>query len=121
MAPEAGSGPFTGHRLAASALSTTKPFRPPVQVFFAGFAAVSVDFFGVVGCAFFVEALFFGALPNDSAFALDWDDFVEGGVFCPNRGDAMIADARRNRMDCCTALARREGDYAFGDALHRVT
>jgi len=67
MAPGSGSGPFTGQRLAASALSTTNPFRPPVQVFLPGLAVVSAfRVFG--GCAF--------AAPDD--FAVDdlaVDDF----------------------------------------------
>lgn len=63
MAPGSGSGPFTGQRLAASALSTTNPFRPPVQVFLPGLAVVSAfRVFG--GCAF--------AAPDDFAV----DDFA---------------------------------------------
>ena len=84
MAPGSGAGPFTGHKLAASALSTTKPFRPPVQVFLAGLAAavdlavpdLAVDDFAADGFAvddLADEVLLdpFSRLPNESARACD--------------------------------------------------
>ena len=82
MAPGSGSGPFTGQRLAASALSTTNPFRPPVQVFLPGLAVVSA-FRVFVGCAF--------AAPDD--FAVDGlavDDFAVDD-FEPNDSAAALA------------------------------
>jgi hypothetical protein len=86
MAPGSGSGPFTGQRLAASALSTTNPFRPPVQVFLPGLAVVSAfRVFG--GCAFAapddfaVDDLAVDDFePNDPAPALGFVLFGAGGV-----------------------------------------
>ena len=86
MAPGNGSGPFTGQRRAASALSTTNPFRPPVQVFLPGLAVVS---------AFRVFAACVFAAPDD--FALDdlaVDGFVVDGFavddFEPNESAAAL-------------------------------
>ena len=96
MAPGSGAGPFTGQRLAASALSTTNPFRPPVQVFLPGLAVVSA-FRVFAGCAFAapddfaVDDLALDDLalddlavddfePNDSAPALGFVLLVAGGL-----------------------------------------
>jgi hypothetical protein len=49
MAPGIGAGPFTGHSLAASALSTVKPFRPPVHVFRAGLLAADDTLLDLAG------------------------------------------------------------------------
>ena len=117
IAPGSGAGPFTGHKLAASALSTTKPLRPPVHVFRAGFAAAVVDFvvpdlavpdFAVAGLD---DGLpdGFTDLPNESARVVGCALFAVGWAW-PARGAAMIADAMRQMTFDCTALARRKGD-----------
>src|SRR5215213_348571 len=92
-APGSGSGPFTGQRLAASALSTTKPLRPPVHVFRPGLTVESalraVDAF-----AFFATPDVFAAVPNDSARTPGFEGVVAGRL-CAASGIATIADARK--------------------------
>src|SRR5512147_1937727 len=102
--PGSGSGPFTGHRLAASALSTTNPLRPPVQVFRVGLAGVSVAFLALAGWAFLAGARFF--VPNDSARVTGFCTAVDvvGELWAargrPVNGATRIADARSTRVNC---------------------
>src|SRR5688572_30071507 len=107
-APGNGSGPLTGHRLAAPALSTTNPFRPPVHVLRAGLAVVSA-FRDAGGCAALAADGFeddFALVPNDSARTPGLAVSVAGAGAWLAAGVAPRADARRNTaIRDCTACS----------------
>ena len=94
------AGPFTGQRLAASALSTAYPLRPPDQVLRGCFAGTLFAALDDVERGFVVVAR---GVPNESAALVFAVLFVVDGGDWALEGAAMSADASRTEtINGCT-------------------